>query len=524
MRKIEFSLLLLFIILINACKTKTKKPEDSASTEKIKRYSENYFPPAFENDQRTAKILGAAGQIQRIFEENAKKKHIPGVSYGIVVDDSLVLSGSYGRIDLDTDLMASTKSCFRIASMTKSFTAMAILQLRDKGKLDLDDPVSKYFPQLDSLEYLTSDSPDIRIKNLLTMTAGFPEDNPWGDRHLGDSIAMLENMLAMGLSLSKVPSYQYEYSNTGYGMLGQIVAKVSGESYEEYISKSILRPLGMAHTYWEYENVPEELLVHGYRYEDDTWKPEPILHHGVFGAMGGLITTIEDFSKYVSYHLSPWPPRSADDTGPVKRSTLREMHNPHYPYLATWNRDWNNEPCPKVVGYGYGLGISNDCKGIIRVSHGGALPGYGSNYSFFPEYGIGIMAFGNLTYTGPLPLNEITKLLFEDLEIQPRKKVPSQILRTKKDQLVTAIASWEDGFDQSLFADNFFLDQSLEKRTQKITEFKQSIGSIDSVGGIRPRNQLRGDFTIYGKNGSFTVFFTLNPEIDPKIQRLDVYE
>ena len=102
--------------------------------------------------------------------------------------------------------------------------------------------------------------------------------------------------------------------------------------------------------------------------------------------------------------------------------------------------------------------------------------------------------------------------------------MPSQILQTKKDQLVTALKSWENGFDQNLFADNFFLDESLEKRTQKITGFKQAIGPIDSIGQIRPRNQLRGDFTIYGKNGSFNVFFTLNPEIDPKIQRLDLYD
>ncbi|RRQ49918.1 class A beta-lactamase-related serine hydrolase [Maribacter algicola] len=522
MKNVLFYASLSCFMILGGCKHQTHEQVTPSPTEKAQRFSNNYIPPKFENDQRTSKITGAQDKIQRIFEANAKARHIPGISYGIVVDDSLVLTGSYGVIDLETQIEANTTKAFRIASMTKSFTAMAILKLRDEGKLDLDDPVSNYFPQLDTLVYLTQDSPAITIKNLLTMTAGFPEDNPWGDRHLNDATEMLENMLAEGLSLSKVPSFQFEYSNTGYGMLGQIVAKVSGITYQEYITQNILRPLAMEHTYWEYEKVPKDMLVHGYRYEDDTWKPEPILHDGVFGSMGGLITTIADFSKYVSFHLSAWPPRSEKDNGPVKRSTLREMHTPQYPYLSTWATDWNNEPCARVSGYGYGLGISEDCKGIIKVSHGGALPGYGSNYSFFPEYGIGIMAFGNLTYTGPLPLDEISKVLFEELELQPRKKVASQMLKKKKDQLVSALKTWETGMDTTLFADNFFLDRSLEKRTQHISDLKQTIGEIDSIGEIRPRNQLRGDFEIYGKHGAISVFFTLNPEIDPKIQQLEM--
>ncbi|MCB0550919.1 MAG: serine hydrolase, partial [Phaeodactylibacter sp.] len=75
----------------------------------------------------------------------------------------------------------------------------------------------------------------------------------------------------------------------------------------------------------------------------------------------------------------------------------------------------NGEPCPSVTGYGYGLGITRNCEDRARVSHGGALPGFGSNYIFYPEYGVGVMAFGNLTYTGPMPLKEIEALLFDSL-------------------------------------------------------------------------------------------------------------
>ena len=127
-----------------------------------------------------------------------------------------------------------------------------------------------------------------------------------------------------------------------------------------------------------------------------------MLHDGSFGAMGGLITSIEDFSKYVSFHLSAWPPRSEPDNRPAKRSTLREMHTPQYTGLYTDATDINGDPCAVVSGYGYGLVITKDCHEIKWISHGGALPGFGSNYIFFPDYGIGLMAFCNLTYTQAL--------------------------------------------------------------------------------------------------------------------------
>ena len=134
--------------------------------------------------------------------EHAKEKNIPGIAYGIVVDNELVISAATGYLDLDTESPATTKSAFRIASMTRSFTAMAIMKLRDEGKLSLNDPVSKYIPEMSKLEYLTGDSPIIDIENLLTMTAGFPEDNPWGDRQLDETDQMLIDLVAKGISFS----------------------------------------------------------------------------------------------------------------------------------------------------------------------------------------------------------------------------------------------------------------------------------------------------------------------------------
>ncbi len=141
-------------------------------------------------------IKSIAPQIHAMITEHAKERNIPGVAYGIVVDTNLVVASATGLLDISKELPATTSSAFRIASMSKSFTAMAIMKLRDEGKLSLSDPVAKYIPEMGGLEYLTADSPDIDIENLMTMTAGFPEDNPWGDRQLDESDQMLINLVS----------------------------------------------------------------------------------------------------------------------------------------------------------------------------------------------------------------------------------------------------------------------------------------------------------------------------------------
>ncbi len=518
------NILIFFLVFVVISPTSCKKKDqinNSRNFEK-KRISSTYQKRKFENDQRLQKIEEIAPELQQLFNEYAKNKKIPGIAYGVVVDDSLVIASTVGVAKIENKTPTSIGTSFRIASMTKSFTAMAVMKLRDEGRLSLNDPIVKHIPEIENLEYLTEDSPIIDIENLLTMTAGFPEDNPWGDRQLALSDKAFLEIVSKGLSLSKVSSYQYEYSNTGYALLGHIITKISGIPYQEYMKKNILIPLGMDNTYWEYTKIADKQLASGYRWEDEKWKKEQLLHDGAYGAMGGLITSIEDFSKYVSFHLSAWPARSDEDNGPIKRSSLREMHTPQFDFLNSWNKDWNNEPCAGIIGYGYGLGVSMDCKRIVKVSHSGSLPGFGSNYTFYPNYGIGIMAFGNLTYTTPIPYNKIEKILFETLNLQPRKLPVSDVLEQTKEEIVSLIKNGKVNLDKEIFAENFFLDVSKEYRIKEIQEVLKKAGAIKSIQDISPRNQLRGDFKMHCENGTIKIFFTLTPEKIPTIQKLDI--
>ncbi len=496
---------------------------------------DNYKPPKFVADDRMEKILTITREVEELLEENALSSHIPGVVFGIVVDDSLIFSCVNGVTDLEEQSPVTRSSAFRIASMTKSFTAMAVMILRDQGKLSLQDPVSLHLPEINQLELPTSDSPAILIEHLLTMTAGFPEDNPWGDRQLDEPVAMLSHLIAKGISFSRVPGESYEYSNTGYAILGMLVSRVSGMPYQEFIRQEIFIPLGMEYTCWEYERVPVGTLAKGYRYEDMQWKSEPILHDGSYGAMGGLITTLGDFARYVSFHLSAWPARNTKDGAILKRSSLRQMHLPHHCTLDRGSQNNQYDPCPSVSGYGYGLRISIDCMDIRRIQHGGALPGYGSSYVFYPDYGVGMMAFGNLTYTSPWPLRDLEQLLFSDAGIQPRQIQASGILLKRQMQVSDLLLRWagrsgelyEWKTDQSemvkkdaFLAENFYLDLDRAHRAATAIKLFNEAGKVIQVGAIKPHNQLRGQFPIYCEKDTLEVFFTLSPEPEPKVQQL----
>jgi CubicO group peptidase (beta-lactamase class C family) len=286
------------------------------------------------------KIQSFIPTIDSLFKQQASLAKMPGLVYGIVYQGQLIHSNSIGFAQIENKVKAGADIDFRIASMSKSFASMAILQLRDAGKLRLDDPASSYIPELQSTKSITKDAPVITIRHLLTHAAGFPEDNPWGDRQLGISDEAFKAMIKKGITFSTNPGVSYEYSNMGFALLGLIIKNISGQSYQSYINEHIFKPLGMNHTYWEYADVPKAKLAYGYRWLDHAWVKQPMEHDGAYGAMGGLITTLGDFSEYVALHLSAWPERDETEKGPLKRSSLREMQfpwnisgfNPRYTY------------------------------------------------------------------------------------------------------------------------------------------------------------------------------------------------
>ncbi len=195
-----------------------------------------------------AQEASVLAEVDRTMENYRLDAHIPGMVWGIVQDGRLVHVKGAGVQDIETKRPVTADTLFRIASMTKAFTALSILQLRDDGKLALDAPVETYVPELRGWKYPTDDSPKIRVRELLTHTAGFVTDDPWGDRQTPLPEDDFTRLLRDGVPFTRPPATAMEYSNLGYALLGRIVANVSGQPYKDVVPRLLLAPLGMTST------------------------------------------------------------------------------------------------------------------------------------------------------------------------------------------------------------------------------------------------------------------------------------
>jgi CubicO group peptidase (beta-lactamase class C family) len=298
------------------------------------------YPPArFTDPRRVQKLESALPETDQIFRRFAADKKIPGMVWGVVIDGRLAHVASEGVRDRAADAPVNASTVFRIASMTKSFTALAILKLRDEGKLSLEDPVSRWIPEFARMELPTRDTAPLRIRQLLSHSAGFPEDNPWGDQQLAASDADVTKWLKLGIPFSTPPDTRYEYSNYAFGLLGRVVSKASGMPYDKYVQREILEKLHIDGSTFEYSSVPAADRAVGYRRQPDgAYLEEAPLPHGAFGSMGGLLTTAADLGKYVAFQLSAWPPRDDAEAGPVRRSSVREMNRLWRPANLTVRR------------------------------------------------------------------------------------------------------------------------------------------------------------------------------------------
>jgi CubicO group peptidase (beta-lactamase class C family) len=484
----------------------------------------DYITPFFVDKNRLLKIKKLLPNIEKTYKDYAEKNHFPGYAFGIMVDGKLIHSGSAGFINLKEKIPATTQSMFRIASMTKSFIAMAIIKLRDERKLRLDEAVYFYLPGIKH-QKLTKDSPEITIRDLLIHSAGLPKDDPWADRNLNRTEDELISFIQQGISFSNVPGITYDYSNLTYALLGIIIQKVTGISFQEYIAKNIWEPLGMKQACWEYKKVSRDELAQGYRWINNEWKEEELLSDGIFGAMGGMITSIESFSRYVALHQTAWPPRDEPEMEWIRRSSIREMHQPWRFHELNINYQYSYDQRSFLSrAYGYGLRWLQDSNRRVFVGHGGGLPGFGSHWYIMPDYGIGVILFANITYAvaGDEIHLPILDMIIKEATLQPRNLPSSYALKNKQKALLQLLPDWKN--INNIFSDNFFLDNSrdiLQKETIKLFE---KAGKIIQIEEMIAENQLSGYFVMKGEQSSLKISFSLTPHFPALIQKLAIEE
>jgi CubicO group peptidase (beta-lactamase class C family) len=472
---------------------------------------------------RAAALAAAYPEVDRIFTDYARDVHVPGMAWGVVLDGRLVHTGTFGVQDTTTQAPVTPETVFRIASMTKSFTAVAILSLRDAGKLALDDPAEKYIPELAHLAYPTSDSPRITIRHLLSHSAGFPEDNPWGDQQLALSDQQMAALMTQGIPFSTPPGLSYEYSNYGFAILGRIVARVSGMPYRDYVRSRILEPLGLKATTLDAPAVPTARLAHGYRWEDQRWKEEPPLPDGAFGAMGGMLTSLQDLSRYVAWMMDAWPARDGAESGPLSRASRREMQQVWRFSQTLARRTAAGSLQVQAGGYGYGLRVSQSCEFSHIVAHSGGLPGFGSLMRWYPEHGIGLVAMGSLTYTSwAARFDAAIAALARTGALVPRPAVPAPALTAMRADVTRLVQQWDEALADRIAANNLYLDIAKDRRQRELAALRQKHGSCRADGPFVAENALRGEWVMPCERGALRVAITLAPTVPPKVQYLAV--
>ena len=264
-------------------------------------------------------------------------------------------------------------------------------------------------------------------------------------------------------------------------------------------------------------------LAIGYRWEDERWKEEPALPHGSFGAMGGMLTSIRDLSRYVSVLLEAWPPRDGPERGPIRRASLREMQQPWRPAGMRVVLDKSTSATHLTSSsYGYGLRVTQTCQFRAMVAHGGGLPGYGSLMQWLPDYGVGIIAFGNVTYTGwSRVVGEAIDRLDRTGGLQPREIRPSPALVSARDAVSKLVVRWDDELAEKIAAENLFLDRSKDRRRKEIDDLVAKVGACSAPDKFDVvENALRGQWTMSCERGRLQVAITLAPTMPPTVQFL----
>ena len=348
------------------------------------------------------------------FEQYAQKwiieGQVPGVSIGLAKDGQHFYQNEFGFRDVQRQLGVTIDTVFGIASITKSFTCVAIMQLQEAGKLSVHDPVVKYLPEF-RLKNL--DVRKITIHHFMTNTSGVPplptffasvmrsmeeneiDDHPFlqNEEAVTVPIDTYEELMrvisTLDLELLGAPGTEFSYSNDCYALLGAIITRVSGQPYEVYVKEHILDPIGMEHTSFfleelnGYENITNLYIMRDRGDHKEVISSPNWWDTSACRAAGAIKSTVRDMLRYTDMFC-----KGGLTAGEIRILTLESVEQMMTPYV----------PTDMIPGqfYGYGLVISPDYYGKKLVEHSGGLKGISAQMCFFPETGLAGVALSNI--------------------------------------------------------------------------------------------------------------------------------
>ncbi len=328
-------------------------------------------------------VQGAQRLFTAWMDGQLANRALPGVVVGVVSDQDLVWARGFGFADTNLRVGMTPGTRFRMASHSKLFTAMAVMQLRDEGRLRLDDPVSMHLPWF-KVRTAGADDPAITIEELLSHSSGLPReaDAHWTTLEFPTE-EELRNLIPERQA-AFAPEVRWKYSNLAYTIAGMVIEAVSGERWADYLQTHIFNPLGMNDSSVD-QDVPGLAVGYGRRMPDGSRDVMPFVDARSMAAATGLTSTVEDMARFVSaqFRTGPRGGRQILSTG-----SLRQMHRVRM-LETTWTR-----------GSGIGFAVSRD-RDRTYVGHGGGYPGYTTQTLIDLERRVGVIVLTNAGDSNP---------------------------------------------------------------------------------------------------------------------------
>jgi CubicO group peptidase (beta-lactamase class C family) len=468
-----------------------------------------------------AAIDQATNEIVGLFENRVTEQKAPGSFFAVFGPDGIVLERGYGETVVGNETAPDRDTVFRIASCTKSFTCTMLLMLRDRGQLTLDAPITDFVPAFRALAPAASPvTPSVRM--LMTMSAGFPTDNPWGDRMEEMTRAELDKFVSTGIRYSSTPGTRFEYSNLGYALLSEVIAEITGRSYVDTIAAEILEPLGLTST--RFDEDPDADIAIGYRLANDAWQAQPFTAPGVFSAMGGLFSTATDLVRWSLWLAGALDP---DDTsgGPLSAASRRELQQIQrvVPEGTSKVAEFSE---PTAHGYGYGLFVDEGTTKI--VAHSGGYPGFSAHMRWHTPTGLGIVAFENGTFAASsIPATQALQAALNSYGelTTPAPAWPETL--AAREVFDGLIRNGDTASAEALAAVNLALDVPYEERIAAIAEAIVEVGPLTTALLTEVPRELSDTpavttWTIDGERGRITCHIVMNPELPPRVQTFAV--
>ena len=308
---------------------------------------------------------------------------LPGVVVGVVHDQDLVWSAGFGYADTQFRQPMTAATKFRMASHSKLFTATAIMQLREQGKLRLDDPAAQYLPWF-QVKRAAADDPPITIAELLTHSSGLPrEAGPHWTTYEFPTQDELRTLVA-GRQAAYAPEVRWKYSNLAYSLAGMIVESVSGQRWADYVRANIFQPLGMTASSVD-EKASGLAVGYGRRMPDGSRAVMPFVDARGMGAATGITSTVGDMARFVSAQFTTGPRGGQRILG---TASLREMHR-----VRMLENNWTQ-------GSAIGFAVSR-VRDKVYVGHGGGYPGYTTQTLIQLDSKVGVIVLTNTNDSNP---------------------------------------------------------------------------------------------------------------------------